>query len=387
MLRKIMRPIKVVYMIDAFVTSHAGTESQLIKMINGLDSSLFSVQLVCLRNHPWLSENASALRCNSTVIDIHEFKKPKTFFNVLKLIRLLRKWQPDVVHTFFPVSNIVGAIAARIAGVHNVISSRRDYGEWMNGRYLLATRIANKFVTRIVANGHRVKELTVAVEKEREEKITVIYNGIDLSKFSKPTTCDDLKARLGIPHENKIVGKVANFRPMKHHYTFIKAANEILKMRSDVDFLLIGTDESGCHLQKSVEESARSLGILSKIHFTGRQKDVVPYLSIMDVGVNCSEGEGLSNAIIEYMASGVPCVASNSGGNPDLIKDGETGRLFELDDYKQLAGIVQEMLDSEQVCVKYITSAKKLVHEEMSVGTMLSKYESFYRELVATSSR
>lgn len=369
-------------MIDAFVTGNAGTENQLIKMINGLDSSMFTVHLVCLRNHPWLSENASTLRCHTTVIDIHEFKKPQTYIRILRLIRLLRKWRPDVVHTFFPVSNIVGVIAARLAGVRNVISSRRDYGEWMNDRYLFATRIANKFATKIIANSHRVKDLTVAVEKERDEKITVIYNGIDLSKFGKPTTRDDLKVSLGIPRNNKVVGKVANFRPMKHHHTFIRAAHEILKKRDDVDFLLIGADDSGCHLQKTLEELARSLGIVDKIHFTGRQKDVAPYLSIMDIGVNCSEGEGLSNAIIEYMACGVACVVCNSGGNPDLIKDGESGRLFELDNHEQLADIILELLDNDQARTKYNANAKKLVHREMSVDMMLSKYESFYHGLV-----
>lgn len=371
-------------MIDAFVTSHAGTENQLMKMINGLDPSMFTVHLVCLRNHSWLDENASSLRCHTTVIDIHEFKKLRTYLGILRLIRLLRKWRPDVVHTFFPVSNIVGVIAARLAGVRNVISSRRDYGEWMNDRYLFATRFANKFATKIIANGYRVKELTVAVEKERDEKITVIYNGIDLSMFGKPTAGDDLKGSLGIPRKNKVVGKVANFRPMKHHHTFIRAANEILKKRNDVDFLLIGADESGCHLQESLEELARSLGILGKIHFTGRQKDVAPYLAIMDIGVNCSEGEGLSNAIMEYMASGVACVACNSGGNPDLIKDGESGRLFQLDDYGQLADIVLELLDNEPLRATYVANAQKLVHQEMSVDTMLSKYESFYQGLVAT---
>lgn len=376
------QPVKIVYIADVLDTAQAGTENQLIKMLNGLSSRGFDITLVCLRNHPWLEKNAASLQCDVRIFDIQRFKSPKTYYNILKLTRFLRSRRPEIVHTFFPVANVIGVLAAWMAGVRNIISSRRDYGEWMIGHYLLATRLANRFATKIIANSHPVKQLTVSAEKVAEEKVTVIFNGIDLTAFTDIIPDNNLKQRLGIPLQNKVVGKVANFRPMKHHHTFIKAASVILQGRDDVDFLLVGTDAGGSHLRSELEELARALKIADRVHFTGQQTQVVPYLSIMDIGVNCSEGEGLSNAIMEYMAAGIPCVASSSGGNPDLVQELRTGRLFQLDDHDELAKIIIGMLADAKQLQQYAANAHKLIQEEMSLDSMLSKYDSFYRGLV-----
>jgi glycosyltransferase involved in cell wall biosynthesis len=377
------KPVRIAYVVDVLDTAQAGTENQLIKMLNGLGSRGFEISLICLRNHPWLMRNAASLSCDVTVFEIHRFKSLKTYFNIIRLIIFFRARRPDIVHTFFPVANVIGVVTAWLAGIRNIVSSRRDYGEWMIGGYLLATRIANLFARKIIANSHPVKDLTISAEKVANEKVAVIYNGIDLTAFSNITPDLNLKQRLGIPIQNKVVGKVANFRPMKHHHTFVMAASAILKVRDDIDFLLVGTDAGGSHLRSELEDLARSLKISERLHFTGQQTHVIPYLSIVDIGVNCSEGEGLSNAIMEYMATGIPCVVSNSGGNPDLIQDGKTGRLFELDDHEEMAKIILEMLADPQQLNKYVTNARTMVREDMSVDCMLLKYELFYRELIS----
>jgi len=376
------KPIKVAYVVDVLDTAQAGTENQLIKMLKGLGSRGFEISLVSLRNHQWLVENAASLSCDVTVFQICQFKRLGTYRSILELIRFLRAQRPDIVHTFFPVANVVGVMAAWLAGIRNIVSSRRDYGEWMTGPYLLATRVANHFVKKIVANSPRVKTLTVLAEKVAHDKVAVICNGLDMAAFRDVTPDHHLKQRLGIPAGNKIVAKIANFRPMKHHDTFIRAASVILETRGDVDFLLVGTDAAERLLRPELEALANSLNIAGSVHFTGQQSDVVPYLSIMDIGVNCSEGEGLSNAIMEYMAAGVPCVVSNGGGNPDLIKDGDTGRLFELYDHEQLARIVVELLDNEPERKRLSANARKFVRDEMSIDSMLSNYEALYGALV-----
>ena len=375
------KPMKIAYIVDVLDTAQAGTENQLIKMVNGLAARGHEITLVCLRNHPWLEKNAASLRCDIAVFEIHRFKSLQAYRNIIRLVGFLRARKPDVVHTFFPVANVIGVMAAWLAGLRHIVSSRRDYGEWMIGRYLLATRIADRFAGKIVANSRPVKELTVSAEKVASEKVAVIYNGIDLSAFGAIAPDHDLKQRLGIPAGNRVVAKIANFRPMKHHRSFILAASVILKARADVDFLLVGADAGGCHLQSELETLARSLDIADRVHFAGRQTQVIPYLSIIDIGVNCSEGEGLSNAIMEYMAAGVPCVVSSSGGNPDLVQDGKTGRLFELDDHEGLARIVLEMLDDPGQRKQYVEQARAMMRDEMSVDGMLAKYEDFYRGL------
>lgn len=367
--------LKIVYMIDMLRTDLAGTENQLIKIIKGLDRDRFDITLVCFKNHEWFEANAGKLPCASRVIDINRFKRPQAYINFVRLVLFLRSHKPDVVQTFFPTANIIGVVAAKLAGVRNIVSSRRDFGEWMIGRYLTGTRAANRFVDVILANSNKVAELTVEKERVAEAKVKVIYNGIDSEKFANLPAAS-LK-ELGVPEGNKVVGIVANFRPMKHHHTFILSAAEVLKARKDVTFILIGTGQ----LKEKAEELARSLNIEGNMIFAGASKDVSKYLSVMDIGVNCSEGEGLSNAIIEYMAAGVPCVVSKAGGNPDLITHDLNGYIFEIDDHKTLARDILTLLDDSDVRRRFIDNSMKRVKDELSLEAMLSKHEQFYEGL------
>jgi glycosyltransferase involved in cell wall biosynthesis len=373
------RKIKLTYMIDVLCTNLAGTENQLIKMIKGMDRDRFDVELVCFRDDPWFQANKASLNCVTKVFPISMFKSPGTYLNILKLAGYLRSSRPDVVHTFFPVSNIVGVLASRLAAVKVIISSRRDYGEWMTPRYLFVTKLANRFVTRIIANSNAVKELTVEKENAGCDRVGVIYNGIDSSFGTNLARDKALKRRLNIPDSDLVVGIVANFRPMKHHHTFVRAAAEVLKNRTDVTFILIGTGG----LREEAEKLAEELGIREKLLFLGPQREILPYISIMDAGVNCSEGEGLSNAVMEYMSAGVPCVVSQAGGNPDLIQDGVNGYTFAIDDYKALASCMLRLFEDAGVRAAFTAAARRKIENEMSLGVIISKYEELYAALAA----
>lgn len=371
------KKIKLTYIIDVLDTNLAGTENQLIKMINGVDKDRFAVELICFRDCEWFQANKANLDCSTKIFTIARFRKPVTYFNFLKLVRYLRSSRPDVVHAFFPVGNIIGVFASRLAGVKAVISSRRDYGEWMSPRYLMFTKLANRFVTKIIANSNPVKELTLQREKADKDRLGVIYNGIDLAVYKGIERDKILKKKLNIPEGNLVAGIVANFRPMKHHHTFIRAAAEVLKARKDVTFLLMG----GGRLKSEMEKLGDELKISKNLLFLGSQKDILPYLSIMDVGVNCSEGEGLSNAVMEYMCAGVPCVVSQAGGNPDLIQDGVNGYTFAIDDHKALASLMLKLFEDGRVREKFVAEARRKIETEMSLGVILSRYENLYAGL------
>lgn len=369
--------LRVAYVIDVLDTDLAGTENQLLKMIRGFGEERFEVHLICLRPHRWLADNAASLPCTIKVIEIARLSRPKTYVNALALAAYFRAVKPDVVHTFFPVSNIVGVLAARLAGIKCIVSSRRDYGEWMRRRYLYATRFANRFVSLITTNSSPVARLTVEREHITDAKVRTFHNGIEVARFRALTPDHALKAQLNIPSQVKVVGIVANFRPMKHHRTFLLAAAEIARQRRDAHFVLVG----GGPLRDAMTAFAGELGIGAVTHFVGSKPDVSTYLSIFDVGVNCSEMEGLSNAIMEYMAAGVPCVVAESGGNVDLIRHGETGYTFALDDHASLASLVTALLDDSVERRRLIENARKKIEREMSTETMLDNYAGLYHSL------
>jgi glycosyltransferase involved in cell wall biosynthesis len=369
--------MRITFIIDHFSYALGGTEIQVEKLIQGL-SAEFEIELISFRPSEWLATRGRNLGCRVSVYQINNFRRFYTYRNFFRLVRHLRKTKPDVVHTFFPVANIFGVLAARLAGVQKIVASRRDYGEWMSRRYLLMSRFANRFVARIVTNSNQVKRLTQQVEKYPENKIVVIYNGIDMGSFHRSTPNIKLRHALQIQNGNKVVGLIANYRPMKRHETFVRAAREVIQQRNDIDFLLVGQNAVPGEPKQAIQQLVTSLGIERRVHFAHADGNVRDFLSILDVGVNCSEGEGLSNAIMEYMASEIPCVVSSSGGNPDLITDGDNGYTFSLGDHHALAQKIIHIVDDESARLLFTKNAKEKIRNEMSLETMIAHFSHLY---------
>lgn len=371
------KPIKIAFIIDTLDAYAGGTENQLLKILSGLDRAEFEILLICFRQNPWFEKNASKLGCSTAVLKIDSVREWQTYINIYRLVSVLRQFGPDIVQTFFPVGNIVGVAAANLAGVKNVVSSRRDFGEWMSSRYLVATKTANFGAKKIIANSSVVRDLTIEKEGAAPSKVHVLYNGIDVEMFRDLRPDRSLKSSLGIPHEDKVIGIIANFRPMKHHHIFLKAASEALSRHRGLSFLLVGSGP----LKDEMVALTRTLGIEQKTHFVGLQTDVRPHLSIIDIGVNCSEREGLSNAVMEYMCAGIPCIVSRAGGNQDLITHDVNGYTFELDDHQGLADLIIRLLGDSAKREAFTVKALEKIKKEMSLETMLSTHVKFYKSL------
>ena len=372
--------IKILYFIDFIKTEFAGTEGQLLKMIDGMDADKFDVKLVCLENNDWIRENSWKFGCPVYVFDVYRFRRLATYLDIFRVYKLIKIISPDIVHTFFPISNVVGVIVGRMAGVKNTISSRRDYGQWMNPISLVFTRLANLFVKRIVVNSDEVKEITIEREGVEKGKIDRIYNGIYLSDFVHKLKYSDggiIKRKLRIPDNYKVIGIVANHRPMKYLHTFLEAAEILLRKRRDLVFILVGDG----FLRKELEDLAVHLKVDENVFFVGRERDVLPYLSIFDIGVNCSKSEGLSNAVMEYMAAKIPCVITNMGGNPSLITNNVNGFLFELGDSRELADKVNQLLGNKKLCQKFVENAFEFVKSRLDISRMISDYSDYYSRL------
>jgi glycosyltransferase involved in cell wall biosynthesis len=225
-----------------------------------------------------------------------------------------------------------------------------------------------------------VKELTSRAESFPVSKIKVIYNGIDgLDRGPDHRTSRELTQEFGIPHDHKVIGIVANLRPMKRHATLIHAAERILKTRQDVDFVLVGEGP----LRGELEALIAAKGLRRHFHFAGRREAIQPLLSIFQVGVNCSANEGLSNAIMEYMAYGVPCVVSRAGGNLELVEHGVNGYTFELDDDQALSGYILELLGNQEMRERFSARSKEIVHKRLSTARMVREYEEYFLGLLS----
>lgn len=366
--------VKILFIIDFLYGLHGGTENQLVKLINNLNKRVYDIHLLCLRKSRWVDEHESELDCAITCYHIVKLKNPRNILLFFSILRFVKRIRPDVVMTFFPLSNVLGVVIARMAGAKCIVSTRRDYGLWL-GKGMVPLRFANMLAQRILTNSYKVRELTAREEHFPASRIDVIYNGINAhALLADPSGKEALKKQYGIPEGVPVVGIVGGLKPMKRHITFIKAAKNVLEGRADIHFLIVGDGL----LRKGLGTLANDLGIAEHVHFVGTQEDVLPFLGILDVGVNCSANEGLSNAILEYMTHGVPCIVSRVGGNPELIEHDVNGYLFELDDEKDLSALIERLLADQETRKVFALRSRERILRSFTLEKMIEKYDRYF---------
>lgn len=171
--------IKITYLVDFFRTTEAGTERQLSHLLRYLSGESFSVQLISLQRSSFLQHEAPDLFPNITITELGaKSDLSRSFAALIRLFLILRQTSPDIVHTFFPGSNSLGILIARLAGVKTLISSRRDMGYNLNKKDVALLKFANRFVSFVVVNSKAVGGRTRELEEFTAERIRVIYNGL-----------------------------------------------------------------------------------------------------------------------------------------------------------------------------------------------------------------
>lgn len=364
--------LKITYLIDFFRTVSAGTEKQLSYLLQNLPEKQCEINLISLQKSPFLLNDAQTIFPEVSIITLDAKSDiSKSFFELIRLFFLLRNIKPDIVHTFFPASNSFGVLIARMAGIKSIISSRRDMGYNLTKKDIWLLKMANYFVSSIIANAEAVKKQTLSFENVQEEKINVIYNGIS-SDNSNRLACDS--------KQETIVGIVANLnRQVKRVDLFIKAAAIVHKQFPHVKFWIIGDGP----LRKGLEILAMDSGLESNVIFWGQREDVRELLSSMTVGVVSSDSEGFSNAIMEYMLAELPVIATDIGGNPELVHHGKTGILVQPNDVGALAEAFQQILNRSDTAVKMGNAAKAFISERFSIDAMVCQTHHLYQDLLS----
>jgi len=232
-----------------------------------------------------------------------------------------------IVHGFMVKSGIASVLGGTLAGTPTILTSRRDLGYYYTPRWLKTVRLLNRRVTRLTANCEAARNVAAAAEGFDCNRIDVLYNGVDLSRFQPRTSVADEsgseEARALPAGAGRVVGIVANYREVKDLPLFIRAAAIISAEFPSTVFLLVGQG----HLQPELEALAATLGIRDRVVFTAGRGDVPVWIRKIDIACLTSQSEGFSNSVLEYMASGVPVVAMDVGGIREAVEHGRTGLL------------------------------------------------------------
>jgi glycosyltransferase involved in cell wall biosynthesis len=273
-------------------------------------------------------------------------------------------------------ASIAGTLAGKLGGAPVILTSRRDLGYYYTPRTLGVMRLLNHITTRITANCNAARLAAAELEKVDAGKIDVLYNGVDLAAFRRGA---DEQTAVPVPSDRKVVGIVANYRPVKDLPLFLKAAAVIAQEEPETVFLLAGAGI----LEGDLKELARSLGIADRTIFTCGRGAVPPYLHRMSVACLSSTSEGLSNSILEYMAAGLPVVATDVGGNRELIEDGGTGFLVRDRTPEAFAAPIMRLLRDDGMRARFGQAGFERCRRMFDIGVAVEKTANYYEALMA----
>lgn len=370
----------VLFLIDEVEGLAAGgTERQLFQLIHALGGSEFQVELAVLRG----GFNSDLVGCLVHNLDFP--RKLASLSGVRSLVRLrswIRSRRFDIVQTFFTDANLIGPIAARLAGVPAIIGGRRNLNHWMSPAFARFQRISNLFVDVLLANSEMVKQAVCRTEGVRASKVQVIYNAIDTERFQRePQMRANLRHDFGFADDHVVVGNVANLRAIKGVPDFLEAAATVARINPNCRFVQVGDGE----LRDSIEARIDELGLRNKFLLLGRRDDVSDLLSAFDVGVLTSHSEGFSNSILEYMAAGLPVVVTDVGGNREAL--GETGIIVAPGDVSAIASALQRLASDAELRQTMGASASQRVGKSFASESIRELWLSFYRDLLGSKSK
>jgi L-malate glycosyltransferase len=358
----------------------AGTERQVVETAKRLDKDRFDVHVCCLEDSP-------QLRSLEGVSHIGVF--PTTSANSWNGLlqanhfrQYLRRHRIQIVHAYMN-KTAAFAVMSSLGSNRIVITSRLNTGYWYTPALRRMFRVLNLRTNSVMANSQEAKRIALETEGLAGDRIAVVYQGVDMSRFSVGLGDPSAAQRLGIPAGARVVGIVANLRPVKDHKLFLRAAQIVARQVDNVAFLLVGRGE----LYDELRSFARELGIGDRVFFNQGEGDVMDWLAGMSIGCLTSLSEGFSNAIIEYMAAGLPIVAIDVGGNRDAIVDGETGFLVSGRAPEAFAKPVVELLHNQALRAQMGAAGFRRCRELFEVGKTITQLEDLYQSLMTQHAR
>ncbi|TMR97238.1 glycosyltransferase [Nonomuraea basaltis] len=351
-----------------------GTEVQLCLLARALRHSGIDTHVILLQEG---GAHVPALR--SAGIEVYELRLgsftswPEALAKGLKggisLVRLLRRLKPQVFHAFLYASYVLGAPAARTAGVPVVVAGRRSQSFFKQGRrwVFALERWATRITDHVIANAVAVMEDARMVERVPGRKLSVIYNGLPASAFERITP-EPIETSL------PVVVCVANLLPVKGHRFLIEAASMLSLKDRPCTLVFVGDGPE----RGSLERYASDLKV--DVLVMGSRTDVRPFLARADVVVLPSLNEGLSNAIMEAMAAGRPVVATAVGGTPELL-DGR-GVLVPPSDPVALADAVYRLLDDSELAHALAAAACAWARKNLDGTILVEEHLKLYQRLL-----
>jgi glycosyltransferase involved in cell wall biosynthesis len=383
------RPVRIARVIARL--NVGGPAQHAILLTAGLDRTRFVTTLITGavgRDEGDLSSAARARGVEPVVIPqlgrtIHPMRD---LITVIRLVRMFRRYRPDLVHTHTAKAGTLGRVAARFAGVP--ASVHTFHGHVLEGYFsrpvtrlfLRIERVLARHTDRIIALSPRLRQAILAMGIGRPEQVVVIPLGLELERFlCRPQPSPGLHTALQIPPGAPLLGIVGRLVPIKDHPSLFRALTLLEAGRQAPHLVVVGDGEQREELRRLV----RDLGLDSRIHFLGWRNDLQAILAEVDVVICCSRNEGTPVALIEAMAAGVPVVSTNVGGVGDLVVHDESGWLVPPGDPPALARAIEVLLADPALRARLAAAARPAALSRHDIRGLIHRTEALYESLLA----
>lgn len=303
---------------------------------------------------------------------------------LIQLFFFFWKEKPFIVHTHTSKGGVLGRLSAWLARVPVIVHTPHGhifwgyYGPLITELFILMERLVAKITDKIICLTEQEKRDHIQFRISRPEKFVTIHSGVDFSVFKKTGSFKErIREELGILDEEPVIGTVGRLVPIKGHEYMIKAFALLMNEYDNLWLILVGDGS----MRDYLENLCKDLKIKDRVVFTGWRSNVPDFLSLFDIFVLPSLNEGMGRVLVEAMAAGRPIVASNVGGIPDMVKDGQNGLLVPAADVKALANGIDFLLTNPEKRTEMGGTGKKMAIQYGS-DSMVQKIDQLYQDLL-----
>jgi glycosyltransferase involved in cell wall biosynthesis len=376
-------PVRIAYLIPSLRCG--GAENQLLTLVRHLDRAAFDPFLVLFEPAPSAAmlegviDHADILGIDAGENSQWARRLVPLSAAVLRLVRLLRAHKTPILHSFLPGASIVGAAAARLAGVSAFVYSRRSLSTAYRRKGIVekADRAALRFADMAVGNSEAVR-LDLLSDGVPADHTATIANGVDTKRFH-PAVEPIARHKMGWTGAHFVVAYVANFHRTKRHCDFLEFAGKLWLRHPNCRFLLAGRDRGELG---AVRAQLAALGLDNVTHieeYTERPEHI--YTSA-DLCVSTSDSEGMSNVLLEASACERPVIATDVGGNGEVIVDGLTGLLVPPRDPSAMAAAAEQLFLDSELRTLISRNARNRAVSQFSIPAMVNAYERLYLQVL-----
>lgn len=357
------QPIRVCHVSMCLQTG--GLERLLVDFARFHDRKKFELQFISLTGEGQPASDIRSAGCVARVLN--DSLKIRRLRSLAQLVDDMKSDRVQIVHTHNTYAQFYGAIAAKGAGVPVVLNTQHGRGCGNGWRARTQFKVANRFTQRIVGVSHDAANLCREQDRFSKSKITTIWNGINLDRFTYRG-----------PQRTPTAISVARLSAVKDLSTLIRATRLVLPQVPDFRLRIVGDGPERATLEALIAE----LHLGTHVELLGERQDVPELLAQSGFFVSSSLSEGISLTLLEAMAVGLPIVATAVGGNPEIVLDGQTGRLAPAGDPEALARAIVAMCGERDLWTAMGLLGRQRVEQQFEIRQMVRSYESLYDELL-----